>query len=206
MILRLLNWGFDLILRNPLIFWACMVANLVGAVWGAAIWYGPMLAASPFWTWLFIPDCPLAALLGSIALFGMRGGRRWPLFYALTAFACIHYGIWTIVFWSRQWLGSGVAQPFEIVLFLTHIGLLCEGMLFAIRIGALTLAHRVAVIGWFVLAWYIDYGLGFHPPLTSHVSFEFVAWLTAALTGGLSLALLLLPRAMEQPARAPAVI
>jgi uncharacterized membrane protein YpjA len=125
--IRLTHWLFEFILRTPIIFWCCVVANLIGAVWGAAVWYGPMLAASPLWAWPFIPDCPLAAFLGTIALFGMRAGRRWTLFYTLTAFACIHYGIWTLVFWLRQWTGSGVIDPFEMVLFVTHIGLLCEG-------------------------------------------------------------------------------
>lgn len=150
--IRFLHWLFEFILRTPIIFWSCVVANLIGAIWGAAVWYGPMLAASPLWAWPFIPDCPLAAFLGTIALLGMRAGRRWSWFYALTAFACIHYGIWTLAFWSRQWTGSGVIDPFEVVLFITHIGLLCEGVLFATRLGDVSFPQRFAVIGWFALA------------------------------------------------------
>ncbi|MGB9751789.1 DUF1405 domain-containing protein [Roseiflexus castenholzii] len=201
--IRLLHWLFDFILRTPIIFWICVIANLIGAVWGAAVWYGPMLAASPLWAWLFIPDCPLAAFLGTIALFGMRAGRRWSFFYALTAFACIHYGIWTLAFWLRQWTGAGVIDPFEVVLFVTHIGLLCEGILFATRLGEVTVLQRVAVVGWFVLAFGVDYGLGYHPPLASHVTFDFIMWLTVALTGGLSIAMLALPRRAAQPVRLP---
>jgi uncharacterized membrane protein YpjA len=201
--LRFLHWLFERILRTPVIFWGCVSANLIGAVWGAAVWYGPMLAASPLWAWPFIPDCPLAAFLGTIALFGMRAGRRWSFFYTLTAFACIHYGIWTLAFWLRQWTGSGIIDPFEAVLFVTHVGLLCEGILFATRLGDVSFPLRFAVIGWFVLAFGVDYGLGFHPPLASHVTFEFIMWLTVVLTGGLSVALLALPRAGEQPARMP---
>jgi len=200
---RFLHQLFEFILRTPIIFWSCVIANLIGAVWGAAVWYGPMLAASPLWAWLFIPDCPLAAFLGTIALFGMRAGRRWSFFYALTAFACIHYGIWTLAFWLRQWTGAGVIDPFEVVLFVTHIGLLCEGILFATRLGEVTVLQRVAVVGWFVLAFGVDYGLGYHPPLASHVTFDFIMWLTVALTGGLSIALLALPRRAAQPVRLP---
>lgn len=199
----LLEKVLNLILRNPLIFWSCMAANAVGVVWGGWVWYGPQLAAAPLWAWPFIPDCPLAAFLGTIALFGMRAGRRWSLFYALTAFACIHYGIWTLAFWLRQWTGSGVIDPFEVVLFVTHIGLLCEGILFATRLGDVSFPQRFAVIGWFVLAFGVDYGLGYHPPLASHVTFDFIMWLTVALTGGLSIALLALPRAGARPAPLP---
>jgi len=199
--IRLTHWLFEFILRTPIIFWCCVVANLIGAVWGAAVWYGPMLAASPLWAWPFIPDCPLAAFLGTIALFGMRAGQRWTLFYTLTAFACIHYGIWTLVFWLRQWTGSGMIDPFEMVLFVTHVGLLCEGVLFATRLGDVSFPQRLTVIGWFVLAFGVDYGLGYHPPLASHVTFDFIMWLTVALTGGLSIALLALPRTGAQPTR-----
>jgi uncharacterized membrane protein YpjA len=193
LLVRLLNGTLDFILRNPLIFWACVVANLLGAVIGGIFWYGPMILASPIWALPFIPDCPLAALLGSIALLGIRYGGRWPFFTALTAFACIKYGAWTLAFWLRQWTGAGVALPVEVFLFITHIGLLCEGVLLATRIGPLSLSARFGVIGIFALSVFVDYGLGFHPPLVSHVSVEFIFRLAALLTALLGIGLLLLP-------------
>jgi uncharacterized membrane protein YpjA len=185
-----LNW----ILRNPLLFWVAVVANLLGTVIGGVVWYGPMIASSPLWALLFIPDCPLAALLGTIALFGLRAGRDWRWFYALTAFFCIKYGLWTIAFWLRQWSGSGVILPVEAMLFVTHIGLLCEGLLLVPHIGRLPLPQRLGVIAWFALSVFVDYGLGFHPPLTSHVSRDFIFWLASGLTALVGAGLLLLPR------------
>lgn len=202
----LLRWTLGLVLRNPLFFWGAVVANLLGAVIGGVVWYGPMIAASPIWALPFIPDCPLAALLGTVALFGLRAGRPWRAFYALTAFFCVKYGLWTIFFWLRQWTASGVALPVEIMLFVTHIGLLCEGLLLVPHIGRLSLPARMWVIAWFALSVFVDYGLGFHPPLTSHVTREFIFGLAAALTAVCGAGLLLLPREDREPAAIPAAV
>jgi uncharacterized membrane protein YpjA len=190
---RLLQATMTFILRHPLVFWACVVANLIGAIVGGWFWYGPMLLASPLWAAPFIPDCPLAALFGAIGLLALWAGKEWRWFYALTAFACIKYGIWTMAFWLRQWSGAGEAYPIEIMLFITHIGLFIEGLLFVPYISPLSLRARLAIIGWFGLSLFVDYGLGYYPPLSPFVAESFVMWLAIGLTGVLSFALLLLP-------------
>ncbi len=201
--LRLIDWLYNLILKNPPLFWACMAANAVGVVWGGWVWYGPMLAASPAWAWPFIPDCPQAALWATVAFLGLYYGRSWGWFNAFAAFACIKYGLWTVAFWLRHWAGAGFVDgywPLEAMLFVAHIGLTCEGVLLATRIGPLGLPARLAVIGWYALSIFVDYGLGFHPPLTYAVSQGFVLWLAIILTTALGAALLLLPGRLPLPA------
>lgn len=193
--IRLLHWTLDQILRNSLIFWTCVIANFIGAVYGTIWWYGWMIVESPVWAFPFIPDCPLAALGGSVALLALRFGKRWPSLYALVAFACIKYGAWTIGFWSWHWLNGGYVTPMQIVLFVTHIGLLIEGLLFVPRIGALSLPKRWAVIGWFALSVFVDYGLGYHPPVfDARVTTTFLFLMAAALTVVLGAGLLALPQ------------
>lgn len=194
--LRLLEGVLNLILRNPLIFWACMVANLVGVVWGGWIWYGPQLAAAPPWAWLFIPDCPLAAFWATIAFLGLRYGQRWGWFTAFAAFACIKYGLWTVAFWLRHWAAVGFVEgfwPLEVMLFISHIGLTSEGLLLALRIGPLGLPTRLAIIGWYAFSIFVDYALGHHPPLTAAVPVSFTLTMAVLLTGLLAGALLALP-------------
>ncbi|HMQ31726.1 MAG TPA: DUF1405 domain-containing protein [Chloroflexaceae bacterium] len=194
--LRLIDRVYELILKSPPIFWACMFANAVGVVWGGWVWYGPQLAASPLWAWPFIPDCPAAALYATVAFLGLRYGRGWGWFNAFAAFACVKYGLWTVAFWLRHWAEAGFVGgywPMEAMLFVAHIGLTCEGVLLATRVGPLGLPERLGVIAWFALSVFVDYGLGFHPPLTYAVSEGFVFWLAATLTIALGAALLLLP-------------
>lgn len=196
LMLRLLDWVYNLITRSPLLFWACMFANMVGVVWGGWVWYGPQLAAAPVWAWLFIPDCPAAALWATIAFLSLRYGRGQAWFTAFAAFACVKYGLWTVFFWLRHWSEAGFVAgywPMEAMLFVAHIGLTCEGLLLATRIGPLAMPARLAIIGWYALSVFVDYGLGHHPPLTYAVPFSYVLWLAAGLTALLGVALLLLP-------------
>jgi uncharacterized membrane protein YpjA len=191
--LRLIDWIYRFINGNALIFWACMAANAVGVIWGGWVWYGPQLASSPWWAWFFIPDCPAAALYASIALISMRYGRSIPWFNAFAAFACIKYGLWTLAFWARHWAEVRAFEPLEFMLFVAHIGLTAEGVLIATRMGRVSLPARLAVIGVFALSIWVDYGLGFHPPLTYAVPVGFALWTAIVLTTGLGAALLLMP-------------
>jgi uncharacterized membrane protein YpjA len=84
------------------------------------------------------------------------------------------------------------------MLFITHIGLLIEGLLFVPHISPLSLRARLGVIGWFGLSLFVDYGLGYYPPLSSFVSESFVMWLAIWLTAILSFVLLLLPYQVRQ--------
>lgn len=195
---RLLRMTMQFILDNPLIFWACVGANLVGAVVGGWFWYGPMLLRSPWWALPFIPDCPLAALLGSIGLLALRYGRRWNWFFALTAFACIKYGLWTVAYWLNAWTVDGFrGDPIEVMLFVSHIGLLCEGLLFIPYIAPLRVLSRLSVIGVFVLSIFVDYGLGFYPPL-GPVDRDFAMWTAIVLTAMLGAGLLALPAQQQR--------
>lgn len=202
---RLLQRVLDTIVRTPLLLWGCVVANLVGVGFGLIVWYGPMLLKSPAWAFPFIPDCPLAALLGTVALLGVWANRRWTLFYALTAFACMKYGAWTLGFWLHYWSETAYFSPLSLLMFVTHIGLSIEGLLFVVHIRPLSLPGRLFIVAWFALSVYVDYGLGYSPPLGGHVPVAFAFWLALGLTALLGLGLLMLPygaRAQLEPVSA----
>lgn len=190
---RLAHTAMATVLRHPVLFWTCIAANLFGAVFGGLYWYGPMLRAAPFWAIPFIPDCPLAAFGACGVLLGLWANQRWPFLNALVAVACLKYGLWTVAFWVREWSGSGAVYPIEVLLFVAHLGLFVEGLVFVAFIHPLTLPGRLAVIGWFVLSIVVDYGLGFHPPLGRTVTPAFAGSIAAGLTAVLGLGLLLLP-------------
>ncbi|MBO9347478.1 DUF1405 domain-containing protein [Chloroflexus sp. MS-CIW-1] len=179
---RWIDWIYVFITGNAVIFWACMVINMIGVVWGGIVWYGPMLVSSPAWAWIFIPDCPAAALYATVAFVLLRYQRPVPWFTAFAAFACIKYGLWTLAFWTRHWLGAGTVEPLEVMLFVSHIGLTCEGVLLATRLGWLGMTARALVAAFFSLSILVDYGLGFHPPLTRFVTPTFALWTAVILT------------------------
>jgi uncharacterized membrane protein YpjA len=189
----LIRWILDILMRVPFLFWICVTTNLIGSILGTIFWYGPMLLTSPVWALPFIPDCPLAALLATIALFGIRSKKRWAFLYTLTTFACIKYGIWTILFWVRQWVGSGEITLMGFILFVSHIGLFVEGMLFVPHMGTISLLKRILLISWFGLSIFVDYGLGYDPGMASHVPRSFAFLVAFVLTATLGTGLLLMP-------------
>jgi uncharacterized membrane protein YpjA len=197
MISRLIRWVGQFILGQPVLFWACMLANLLGAVIGGVFWYGPQLAAAPIWAYPFIPDCPLAALVATIALIAIRAGKQWNGFYALVAFGCIKYGLWTLAFWMRHWVAGGEIEPISLGLFITHVGLVAEGLIIAGFAFPLSMPKRLAVIGWYLLSIVLDYGLGFHPPLTPFVPVAYVFVIALGLTTLLGVTLLAKPYSRE---------
>jgi len=60
-------------------------------------------------------------------------------------------------------------------------------------IESISLGKRLMVIAWFVLSIFIDYGLGYHPPMTAYVSAQYAGWLAVILTSLLSVGLLFWP-------------
>jgi uncharacterized membrane protein YpjA len=199
---KLLRWVLNFINRYAALFWLCIGANAVGVVIGGWFWYGPMLVAAPFWAVPFIPDCPLAALLASIALVGIRYGQRWGWFNALAAFGCIKYGSWTLAFWLQHWSAGGEIEIIGLTMFVAHMGLIAEGLLLIPHIGPVALWKRATVIGVYAFSAFVDYGLieyalrnngfPFYPPLTPEVPVTFAQNVALGLIAVLGAGLLAL--------------
>lgn len=182
-IARLRALSEEVMVRRAPLFWFWIAVNLVGLVWGTIGWYGPQLATtSPVW-WLFIPDCPLVAGLFAVALWGLRNGRRWTVFNLWVAMGLIKYGIWTCVIWLAYWSQTGDFFPLSVLMFITHIGLIAQGIVLLLLTRQWTVAEALPAAAYYVVADMVDYGLGHHPgyPMR-YVSAALVQWHTVAVT------------------------
>ena len=183
---------FEIITGIPLIFWACVFFDVLGFVIGTVIWYGPQLQRAPFWAWLFIPDCPLAALLAIIAYLRLRYGYAPDWFTALASVSCIKYGIWTVIFWSTKWAATGEYLPIEIGLVVVHLALMFQGVLLWPALMTVPVPMRLMAVAWLALSVYVDYGHGFHPALDPSITpMQAGSW-AASLTVLLGIAMALL--------------
>lgn len=169
----------------PAIFWLCMIADALGFVVGAIIWYGPQLAQAPWWAWAFIPDCPLAALLGMIAFIRLRQGVAPDWFTALASVSCIKYGIWTVLFWGTKWAATGEYLPIEIGLVVVHLAMAGQGLLLWPALLEVAVPVRMLAVAWLALSVLVDYGFGHHPalvfPITATQAGSWAAVLTVLL-------------------------
>lgn len=176
----------------PVIFWACMLADLLGFVVGAVIWYGPQLLQAPWWAWPFIPDCPLAGLFGMIAFIRLRQGAAPDWFTALASLSCIKYGVWTVLFWGTKWMNTGEYLPLEVALVIVHVALAGQGLLLLPALLEVPLSMRFVAVAWLALSVFVDYTFGHHPALVASVSPSMAGSWAATITALLALAMWML--------------
>ncbi|MDD5417305.1 MAG: DUF1405 domain-containing protein [Candidatus Nanoarchaeia archaeon] len=76
--------------------------NIVFAVYGFYLYY-PQLIQTPFFLWIFVPDCPIAALLFAVLIIFRKEKNKWWTFFAMVTFtALIKYGVWTLSVYFEQ--------------------------------------------------------------------------------------------------------
>jgi uncharacterized membrane protein YpjA len=189
--------------RQPLVLWAIAFATTAGTAVEAGLWIDIIHFTLPLWTLPFVFGCLLATGGASVALLSQGMGYNWPFLNAIASVVTLKYGVWTLMFWVRQWASTTSVEPGDLVLFIVHVGLLVQGLLLVPWIRSLHLWPRLGILGWLVLGLYVDYGLGFHPPLPPAVPVDYVFGVAVVLTVLLSLGLVLLPhtprRRMQRP-------
>ncbi len=165
-VLRSLWRGFIRLMEHPLLGLAMVVGNTVGGLIGYPFWYGWQLATSPIYYWPFIPDSPTSALLFVPAYLLIRRRKPgWPLLNGLAAFANIKYGVWTVAYWYLFWRGGGNPGWMGWMLTFTHAVMALEGV-YLLNYARLGWLGTAAIIGWFALQDWADYGpWNLHPGL-----------------------------------------
>jgi uncharacterized membrane protein YpjA len=169
----------DWIIRSPLLAWTAFIGCALIFVIGTIGWYGSFFAdvKAPLWTYPFIPDCPLAALMLGIAILLMHLKRTSNLFNQLTAVFCIKYGVWTMSFWALYWARTGDVEMSSLfsgpVMFVTHLGLTVAGLALLLYVRP-SIRDSLITLAWFVASDIVDYaplvperigGYGYYPPL-----------------------------------------
>jgi uncharacterized membrane protein YpjA len=153
---------------SNLLFWALVIGNLLGALYGFTLFYGGQLLSSPAWLWPFIPDCPLFSLLFAFSLLLVRyAPGRFNLFNFLTFAGCIKYGFWTVfvlTYYKPFYAYSPFTTTMSTMLAASHIFLFFEAFLLASYVRPKAW-HLGAVLGFFLLSDWSDYVWMTLPPV-----------------------------------------
>ena len=163
---------------------AIILIGLIGGVAGFIYWYGPTFALYPAWQWVFVPDCPLFALLFTLSLSLTLLKRSSPLYDALVAFGTIKYGVWTVFLWILYWINTrGDFTPESVTMALAHVGLFLEG-LFLLSLLKMNWPTVIVCAFWFGLSDWMDYGpfLTYPHFPTNIVPLDLVQWQTIGVT------------------------
>ena len=84
----------------------------------------------------------------------------------IAAIAVIKYGMWAVVLISDYWLSGAEVEVVEVGLWLSHLGMMAEGLIF-IRHWPVSYGDLIPASGWLFLNDIVDYSLGMHPYLFS---------------------------------------
>lgn len=176
-----------------------VMINALGSLYGY-YWYHHQLAGTPVYSWPFVPDSPLSTTLFALALWGHLRGMNSSLFKAVACTASIKYGLWAVVLISHFWYTGGQVTATETMLWLSHLGMAAQGLIFLRRVR---LAGPVVIItaSWMALNDFVDYAYGLHPYLFAAGQLGVAAVSAMGLTLLLAMAMVWLGRAAGSESR-----
>lgn len=156
------------------------------------------MVSATLWLSTYLPGVPAgwaaqsgmwAVWTGALLVAAIWFRQAAPWLLGLIAFGQIKYGIWTITAWLLYWrstaavMGTPHFSPDSIVMTVTHIGLIAQG-LFLLFYFRPTPAAALAGLIWFGLSDFVDYGLGYYPSIPEQfISLRMMQWSTMAVTG-----------------------
>lgn len=142
-----------------------VVINAGGSVYGY-YWYHQQLASTPIYYWLFVADSPFSTTLFAVALVARLRSLRESWFSVLAFVCCLKYGLWAVIIISHFWLTKEMITPLEIMIWLSHWGMVLEGWAYLRSMNFRRPAVLVSVF-WLAINDAMDYVLGLHPYLFS---------------------------------------
>lgn len=140
-----------------------LLINLLGTVFGY-YYYQNLLASSPAWKWIFIPDSPNSTLIFSAAIVLILLGRPSSTLGALGCVYIMKYGLWTmfvILYFPEFFLAPRWADYYWLMFWL-HLGMVLEPLLIlhTLRKNLRTLLVPLVLL---LINDYADYAAGTSP-------------------------------------------
>jgi uncharacterized membrane protein YpjA len=107
---------------------------------------------------------------------------------AVIAAGQIKYGVWTVTAWLLFWKNTAATYGAPLFTFdsvfmtITHLGLIAQGILLLTYFRP-TLLAALVTFGWFILSDFVDYGVGWYPPLPLQwIPLAVMQWSTIVMT------------------------
>ncbi len=120
----------DLVFKDKRILALIIIINIIGSLFGL-YYYWDQLMMTPWYLWLFVPDCPLYSFLMVFALAFIAAGKRYDTFNVVTAVGLAMYGTWTmlvLLYFSEIYFAPENALMSS-GLWISHLGLALESVL-----------------------------------------------------------------------------
>jgi uncharacterized membrane protein YpjA len=139
-----------------------IIINVIGSAFGL-YYYWDQLMMTPWYYWLFVPDCPLYTFLLVFALLFIAAGRRFDTFNAITAVGLATYGTWTmlILLYFSEVFFSPVNALMSCALWVSHCGMALESVLLLPYIKKAGIISWAVAGAWFFILAFFNYFVWF---------------------------------------------
>jgi len=162
------------------LLWFILLLINVGAVLVGYMYYQDQLATTPFYLWIFVPDCPFYVLLFllsfGLAQFSAKSGGssllgsisrlvRSDTFNFVVSIGLVKYALWTmfvLLFYSSTFFSPPYSAQ-SYFLFFAHIGMALECLLLLPK--KVDMKMLGIALAWFLLNDVMDYFVGLYPYL-----------------------------------------
>jgi len=165
---------FKMIAEDKFLLYVLVLVNLAGTLFG--FWYYRFqLPETPVYKMIFVPDCPLYALLFAVLVAAyVFSEKKCRMLATLTFVGLIKYGFWTVLVVTlyRDYYFTNDPLLYS-VLFLLHIGMILEAFIIP-QIFRFTEGTLSVALVWFLLNDMMDYFFGTAPYLPDSSFFGFL--------------------------------
>ena len=150
--------------ENKFFLYFLALINLIAGIYSLSFYSFQLNSSNPL-LWIFIADCPIAAILFALNIFLIARGIKLPWLCFLSIMASVKFGLWTIFVLT---ISNNLLSLWWVVL--AHILLLIE-LVVLLGLFDFRVKHVLLAIVLFSIGDYFDYVLGTHPPVDSSVFF-----------------------------------
>ncbi len=118
---------------------------------------------TPWYYWIFVPDCPLYTFLMIFALIFLILGKRYDTFNAVTAVGLSMYGTWTmfVLLYFNEIYFAPENALMSMGLFVSHGGMAIESVLLLPYLKRTKLFPWIIAGAWFLAQTVFDYFVPF---------------------------------------------
>jgi uncharacterized membrane protein YpjA len=152
----------DLVYGHKALLALVVIINVIGSLFGL-YYYWDQLMMTPWYYWLFVPDCPLYSLFMVFALIFIAMGKRFDTFNVITTVGLAMYGAWTMftLIFFREVFFAPENALMSIVLWASHLGLALESVLLLPYIKKAGIVSWTLAGAWFLAQDFFDYFIRF---------------------------------------------
>jgi uncharacterized membrane protein YpjA len=152
----------DLVYGHKLILALVIIINIIGSLFGL-YYYWDQLTMTPWYYWLFVPDCPMYSFFMVFALGFIAMGKRFDTFNVITIVGLAMYGAWTMftLIYFREVFFAPENALMSVGLWVSHLGLALESVLLLPYIKNAGIISWALAGAWFLAQDFFDYFINF---------------------------------------------